>query len=101
MKLKNIRTGLIMSFLLLSGINFGYSLISSGSDYERGRLEDSSLLMAVDPIVIDGNAGWVNAAANESWVTFKNGVYIIENLVIQGSDQVSSIVIRNSNMPFQ
>jgi len=101
MKPKKVRTVLIISFLFISGINFDNSLISSSRDYEGRRLEYSSLLMTVDPIVIDGNMGFMNAAVNESWVTLKNGVYVIENLVIQGSDQVSCIVIKNSNMPFR
>lgn len=61
--------------------------------------EYSSLPMPVDPIVIDGNMGWISAA-NESWVTIEDEVYIIENLSIEGLDQVSCIVIKNSNVPF-
>jgi len=55
--------------------------------------------MPIEPIKINGNMGWISAA-NEGWVTVEDGVYIIENLTIQGADQESCLVIWNSNVPF-
>ena len=100
-RMKNNKIGIVLitSFLLLSGINFEYSIISISKEGER--LEDSSLLIMVNPIVIDGNTGWLNTVANENWVTLEDGVYIIKNLVIQGSDRVSCILIKNSDVPFR
>ena len=71
--------------------------------YENPR--DSYFNNSLLPIYINGAASGIGAknwdwALSKPWCTLDDGVYIIENVVINNQDQANCILIENSNVCF-
>ena len=73
---------------------------------EVKNLQSSYFNNSADPIFINALATGIGAhnwswAASQPWCTFKSGVYVIENLTINGQNSSNCIEIHNSNVNFR
>jgi len=93
---------LIISILFMA-LRFNFykvALIDQIQEMNLKTPKSSYFNNSADPILIDGNGGWVSAATNEDWCTLINSVYVIENLTIRGQSETICIEIKNSDVSF-
>ena len=93
--------------IIYSNINLNENLVNNGGNL--GKINEPSLKdsgawdLTGTPIIINGNAGWVNVNSSYDWVNgsgTKNYPYIIENVTINARGSGSGISIIGSDVYF-